>query len=57
MNFLLCDFFLCLDSLPLNTPFLKRVLVNYMQKKKKKKGLEKYEHDIHSAASLFRAPN
>lgn len=53
MNFLLCDFFLCLDSLPLNTPFLKRVLVNYM----KKKGLEKYEHDIHSAASLFRAPN
>lgn len=55
MNFSLCDFFLCLDSVPLNTPFLKRVLVNYMQKKKK--SLEKYERDIHSAASLFRAPN
>lgn len=26
-------------------------------KKKKKKSLEKYERDIHSAASLFRAPN
>lgn len=54
MNFLLCDFFLCLDSVPLNTPFPEHVLVNYMQKKK---SLEKYEHDIHSAASLFRAPN
>lgn len=35
MKFLLCDFFLCLDSVPLNTPFLERVLVNYMQEKKK----------------------
>lgn len=36
---------------------ISQTCVGQLYAKKKKKGLEKYEHDIHSAASLFRAPN